>query len=117
MLIASQAATAEANEEIVFIDAGVPDMGALRAGLKPGTHAVVLGAARPALAQIADLLKHRQDVAAIHVIAHGEPGKIHFASGILSLATVDGHRDELATIGRALAHDGEIHLWACEAAH
>ena len=102
--------------EIVFIDAGAPDIETLRAGLRPGIDAVLLGASRPALAQMADALRQRQDVAVVHVIAHGAPGRIGFAAGELSLATIEGHHDDLATIGQALSADGEIRLWACEAA-
>ena len=39
-----------------------------------------------------------------------------FAGGALSLESLEDHRDDLARIGSALAADGEIRLWVCDAA-
>ena len=44
------------------------------------------------------------------------PGEVSFAGGALTLESLDDHRDDLARIGLALAADGEIRLWVCEAA-
>src|SRR5438067_191568 len=52
-------------------------------------------------------------LAAIHVIAHGRPGEVSFAAGVLSLDSIETHRASLAAIGRALGADGELLLWSC----
>ena len=110
---------ATAKREIAFIDTGISDLETFLAGLRSEIRAIVLDPAKPALAQIAielakaSLRGQRPD--AIHVVAHGRPGEVSFASGPLSLATIGSYRDDLAIIGQALG-GGEIRLWTCETA-
>jgi hypothetical protein len=103
-----------AISEFAFVDPGVADLGALLQGLRPEIEAVVLGAERSALAQIADRLAGLRGLRAIHIIAHGAPGEIGFTAGRLSLATIPGCARDLARIGDTLGADGELLLWSCE---
>jgi hypothetical protein len=103
-------------KQIAFIDCAVADIETLRAGLRPGIEAVMLSSRQAAPRQIAIALQGRCDVEAIHIIAHGQPGEVSFGAGALSLETIEEHRSHLAEIGRALAADGEIRLWVCDAA-
>jgi hypothetical protein len=57
--------------------------------------------------QMARALAGREDIEAIHIIAHGRAGEVSFGSGLLSLETLDAHEADLAAIGRALDVDGE----------
>ena len=86
------------------------------AGCGPGVEARVLDPATPAAQQIAAALADRRDLAAVHVIAHGAPGEVNFASGDWSVATLEDDAEDLAAIGRALAEDGELRLWSCDTA-
>ena len=54
-----------------------------------------------------------RDLDAIHVIAHGAPGEVQFASGNLTVEGLDGASADLAGIGRALGPDGAFLLWSC----
>ena len=103
-------------KQIAFIDCAVADIETLRAGLRPGIEAVMLSSRQAAPRQIAIAMQGRCDVEAIHIIAHGQPGEVSFGAGALSLETIEEHRSHLAEIGRALAADGEIRLWVCDAA-
>ena len=103
-------------KQIAFIDCAVADIETLRAGLRPGIEAVMLSSRQAAPRQIAIALQGRCDVEAIHIVAHGQPGEVSFGAGALSLETIEEHRSHLAEIGRALAADGEIRLWVCDAA-
>src|SRR5439155_2185466 len=71
-------------------------------------------AARPAAQQMAEALAGRRDLAAVHIIAHGAPGRVGFAAGEWSLETLARDAGDLAAIGRALAEDGDLRLWSCE---
>ncbi len=103
-----------ANREIAFIDSAVSDIETLTRGLRPGLAAIRLDASAPAVAQIARALAGQNALDAIHVIAHGAPGEVCFATGKLSLDTIDEHRSSLAAIGRALGGDGDLLLWSCD---
>jgi len=99
--------------EFAFIDPGVSALRFLLAGLRPGVRAVVLDAATPAASQMARALAGHQALAAIHVFAHGVPGRVDFTAGPLSADNLDEHTAALAAIGRALHSDGSVQLWSC----
>jgi hypothetical protein len=49
----------------------------------------------------------------LHVIAHGAPGRVSFASGDWSLETLSAESEDFAAIGKALGPDGRLLLWSC----
>ena len=67
--------------EILFVDRSVSDIDTILSGLRPGVEARVLDPATPAVRQIAAALAGRHDLSAVHIIAHGAPGRVNFASG------------------------------------
>ena len=96
------------SSEVLFIDPAVSDVQTLLAELRPGVEAVLLDAARPAAQQMAEALVGRRDLAAVHIIAHGAPGRVGFAAGEWSLETLARDAGDLAAIGRVLAEDGDL---------
>ena len=100
--------------EILFVDPSVDDIETILHGLRPGVEARVLDPATPAARQIALALEGFQDLDAVHVIAHGAPGRVNFSAGEWSAATLKDEAEDLAAIGRALAEDGELRLWSCD---
>ena len=58
-------------------------------------------------------LDGRQDLRAVHVIAHGAPGKVSFAAGDWSAQTLEEGAADFVAIGRALHADGDLNLWSC----
>ena len=70
----------------------------------------------PVARQIAVALEGFRDLDAVHIIAHGAPGRVSFSAGEWSLATLQDEAENLAAIGHALAADGELRLWSCDTA-
>ncbi|ODA95214.1 hypothetical protein BFX40_21645 [Mesorhizobium sp. SEMIA 3007] len=101
--------------EILFVDPSVSDLGTILANLRPEVEAIVLDANRPAARQMALALEGRDGLDAVHVIAHGAPGRVSFAAGEWSAETLYDDGDDLAVIGRALGGFGELLLWSCNA--
>ena len=93
-----------------------PIIDTILGNLRPGVEAIVLDADRPAARQIAAALEDRSGLDAVHVIAHGAPGSVKFASGDWSITTLEDEAENFAAIGRALAADGELRLWSCDTA-
>jgi hypothetical protein len=102
--------------EILFVDPSVSDLDTILGGLRPGVEAIVLDAAQPVARQIAAALEGRHGVSAVHVIAHGAPGRVRFAAGDWSAETLLRDAGDLSAIGRALGEDGEVRLWSCDTA-
>src|SRR5215471_21596823 len=102
--------------EILFIDPAVSDLGTILGNLRPEVHAIVLSAGWPATHQIAAALERHAGLEAIHIIAHGAPGRVDFAAGEWATGTLKEAAHDFAAIGRALAADGELRLWSCQTA-
>jgi hypothetical protein len=99
--------------EIAFIDSNIPELDAFFLGLRPELGAVLLSPNRPAPTQIAEVLREHSGLDAIHIVAHGKPGEVSFASGKLSIETLKEHAADLRAIGDALAANGAALLWSC----
>src|SRR4249920_1175109 len=108
--------TGAASSELLFVDPSISDIGTLLGCLRPEVEAIVLDSVRPAARQMAATLSGRRGLHAVHVIAHGAPGRIAFVEGAWSAVTLAGEADALAMIGGALAGDGELRLWCCDTA-
>src|SRR5215469_8540018 len=102
--------------EILFVDPRVSDITTLLSRLRPEVEAILLDPARPAARQMATALAEERELAAIHIIAHGAPGRVDFTAGGWSAATLAEDADDLAAIGRALAASGDLRLWSCHTA-
>jgi Domain of unknown function (DUF4347) len=74
---------------------------------------LLLNANEPVPEQIARALVGRGQLDAVHVIAHGAPGAVRFAAGVLPIENLDEHAAQLSEIGRALSEDGGLLLWSC----
>ncbi len=101
--------------ELAFIDPGVPGLSVLLRELRPGVEAILLRRNVPAARQIAMAVAGRSDVAAIHVLAHGAPGRVSFSAGEWTAASLAADVEDLGAIGRALLPGGELCLWSCRA--
>jgi hypothetical protein len=99
--------------EILFVDSSVSDLETILGNLRPEVHAVVLNERQSAARQMAAALEGRQGLDAVHIIAHGASGRVVFAAGEWSAATVARDTADLTAIGRALADDGQLRLWSC----
>ncbi len=100
--------------EVLFLDPHVSDRETILANLRPEVDVVMLDAVRPAARQIAAALADRQNLAAVHIMAHGAPGRVCFASGEWSTATLNEDTEDLSAIGGALHADGQLRLWSCD---
>jgi hypothetical protein len=100
------------RQEVVFVDARVPDPAAFAA---PGREVIVLSLDEDGIGQIADALDGRTGIDAIHIVSHGDSGSLSLGSGAVTVDAIQGlHHDELLAIGQALSPDGDILIYACD---
>ena len=102
--------------EILFVDPSVSDIETILGNLRPEVHPVVLDGNRPAVRQISAALETREGLDAVHVIAHGAPGRVGFSAGDWLAATINEAAEDFAGIGRSLAVGGDLRLWSCKTA-
>jgi hypothetical protein len=102
--------------EILFIDPVVADVETILGNLRPEVQAIVLDRRWPAARQMAAALEGRKELDAVHVIAHGAPGRVCFAGGDWSAETLETEAEDFFAIGEALGANGDLRLWSCETA-
>lgn len=101
---------AESNAKaIVFIDSGVTDINTIVRAASMDAEIVLLDAKSDGIEQIASHFQGRTGVEKMHIVSYGAPGELQLGNATLSLSSITGaHRDGLAIVGTALAHDACI---------
>lgn len=112
-LAATPTGTTDNRQEVVFIDNQVKDYQQLISGLKPGSEVVVLDGSKDGLQQIADYLSGRSGIDAIHIISHGDVGKVQLGNSWLDSNDLGNRGATLSAIGQALDSEGDILLYGC----
>ncbi|NJL20297.1 MAG: DUF4347 domain-containing protein [Leptolyngbyaceae cyanobacterium SM1_3_5] len=104
------------SKQLVFIDTAVKDFLFLVRGVYPQIPVVLLYPHRDGIEQITRTLSHRSNIAAIHIISLGEPGRLQLGSANLSIDSIASYTDHLGQWRRALAPDAEILIYGCRVA-
>ncbi|WP_394754021.1 DUF4347 domain-containing protein [Crenothrix sp.] len=104
------------RNEIIFVDAGVEDASSLLAGIPSSTRVVWLDATRDGVKQIAEALIGQSNVDAIHIVSHGDAGRLLLGSSTLSGENLVDYADDLKQIGSALSEQGDLLLYGCNVA-
>ncbi|MGR4869610.1 tandem-95 repeat protein, partial [Variovorax sp. LARHSF232] len=112
---AAQAGAEQAANAIYFVDRSVPEVQTLVDALPSGAEVHYIEAGVDGVEFIAATLQGRSEVAAIHVLSHGEAGQLQLGSAELTAASMQGaYRDELLAIGQALTADADILVYGCD---
>ncbi len=101
---------------IVFIDAGVTGHERLLDDLPADALAVILEAGSDGITQIGDTLAQHEDIGAIHIISHGNPGNITLGDTVLSNNTIGDYAAALQGWGSSLAEGADILVYGCNVA-
>ena len=104
------------NSEIIFIDGNLPNRDTIVANLPSDATIFVLDPAQNGLTQMAAILADYHDLAAIHIISHGAPGRLQLGNTLLDTATLTTYSAPLTTLGQALSTDGDLLLYGCDVA-
>jgi len=100
--------------EIIFIDSNVEDYETLLEGLDSNAEVIFIDAESDGVEQIAEVLATRDNVDAIHIIAHGDAGELRLGNTTLTQSSMLGeHADELSVIKQALSDDADILIYGC----
>ncbi|MAG67867.1 MAG: hypothetical protein CMK74_18700, partial [Pseudomonadales bacterium] len=112
--VAAPSAAGEQRQEVVFIDSNVQNYQQLVDGIVDGVEVVVLDGSQDGLQQIADYLDGRSGIDSIHILSHGDSGKVQLGSTWLDAAGISTHQALLNEIGAALSESGDILLYGCK---
>jgi hypothetical protein len=104
------------SQNLIFIDSNVRNTAPLLSDLPANSEVHYLAANQDGLKQIAAVLHHRHDIAAIHLIAHGNSGALALGSTVLTSDNVSDYTSTLRRIGDALTPQGDLLLYGCNVA-
>ncbi|PLP95591.1 hypothetical protein CYD26_03025 [Pseudomonas sp. FFUP_PS_473] len=105
--------TQSERHEVVFIDGQVANVDQLVAGLGSNAEVVILDPSKDGLQQMADYLKGRENLDAIHLLSHGADGTVQLGNVWLASNNLAQHSEALQSIGAALKADGDLLLYGC----
>jgi hypothetical protein len=103
----------DTRQEIIFVDTSVENYQSLLNDINPQAEVVLVNSDQDGLQVIADTLAERSDIDAVHILSHGEAGKIHLGNDWIDGADVASHADLLAAVGESLSANGDILLYGC----
>ncbi|MHB0765674.1 DUF4347 domain-containing protein [Stutzerimonas sp. NM35] len=101
------------RQEVVFVDGQVTNVGELLQGLSGNAEVVILDPDKDGLQQMADYLRGRESLDAIHLLSHGADGTVQMGNVWLASSNLAEHREALESIGAALKADGDLMLYGC----
>ena len=104
---------------VLYVLAGdLPNLSALTEQLPAPAQVLLLDADADGIEQLAATLAAGPQVPydAIHILGHGDSGRLALGNATLSQATLARYQPALATIGRALTADGDLLLYGCNVA-
>jgi len=102
------------RQEVVFVDGQVSNVGQLLEGLSANAEVVLLDPNKDGLQQMADYLKGRENLDAIHLLSHGADGTVQLGNVWLASNNLAEHRAALESIGSALKADGDLMIYGCD---
>ncbi|WP_164558095.1 DUF4347 domain-containing protein [Massilia atriviolacea] len=109
----ASAAPPPAAQQILFVEDDLADYRQLSG---TGMDVVVLDARQDGLRQIAQALRTRRGISALHLISHGAPGALKLGSLALDRRQLSARSADLDAIRAALRADADILLYGCSVA-
>lgn len=102
---------------LVFVDPTVNEYQSLIDNVRPGVDVIVLDPTRDGITQITKAIVQYFAVGTIHIVSHGEPGRLYLGASELSLATFSRYARQLRGWSRQLTDNAEILIYGCKVAY
>ncbi len=113
-------ATATAQKELVFVDAGAPNYQQLINDLMKAQaegrqiEVVVLESGRDGIEQITEAMAERRDVSAVHIVSHGSNGSLTLGNVELNAYNLEKYRDAIAGWEASLTDGADLLIYGCD---
>jgi len=101
------------DHPIVIVDSRVQDYEQLLAGLDPSAEVYILDPSRDGIEQVSEILADQEDVTSIHLVSHGDTGRVYLGTTALDASSLVGYADEFAQWDFSLARGADILLYGC----
>ncbi|EMB18655.1 DUF4347 domain-containing protein [Rhodopirellula europaea] len=113
--VATDVSCTEVNSgQVVFIDESLEDVEQLVKGLAQGSEFFLIASDQSGLSQMDAVLQTRSNVSSVHIVAHGEAGKIKLGNQIIDLETINRSQSMIQGWANALTTDADILIYGCK---
>ncbi len=108
--------------ELIFVDTGIEGYQQLIDDLKSSGDDkqqyafYLLDAQRDGITQISDTLKQYQGVTAVHLVSHGDDGKLHLGNTLLTTANFNQYSAQIQGWQQALSDQADFLFYSCSLA-
>ncbi|TWU54336.1 Bifunctional xylanase/xylan deacetylase precursor [Rubripirellula tenax] len=111
----SQSSVAQTqSNHIVFVDPSIDDISPLLNGLSADHELVLLQPNQDGLGQITKLLSQRNNVASVHIVAHGRAGQIQLGNQLVDAEVLQQRQASLRSWSNSLTETADILIYGCE---
>ena len=101
------------KKEVAFIDSNVKDKQTLIDSLDENIDIYIIDNESNGFDQIAEILKDKNGIDAIHILSHGSEGQITLGNSVINSESLNTLNDTLSNIGSSLTQNGDILLYGC----
>lgn len=101
---------------LVIVDSHVNDYETLLTGLASDTEILVLAPDENGVRQIADFLAEKSGYDAVHVLSHGDGGRLFLGDSVINQKNLESESTLWQDIGKSLNATGDILLYGCDVA-
>jgi hypothetical protein len=108
--------TSTRPQTLVLVDSAVKDSESLINHLHTNAGVVVLNPNQDGVDQITAALTEHSSVESLHILSHGDAGKVYLGSTQLSADTLDFYTDQLQHWASSLTPNADILLYGCDVA-
>ncbi len=112
----TQAISSKQTSSLIFIDAAVQDSAALLPPRSSDTQVYYLNSTEDAIDQITRTLLTYDGISSVHLISHGDSGRLKFASGWLGADNLGQYTTQLKSWSQALSANADVLLYGCDIA-
>ncbi|MET0267344.1 MAG: DUF4347 domain-containing protein, partial [Duganella sp.] len=117
-LRAADPVAAGGSRQALLLDAALDDLHVLAAGAGAGMAVAQFGGGADGLAQLLAWAATAENYDALHIVCHGEPGRLQLGARALDRAALEDPavQDALRAIGLSLRDGGSVLLYSCNVA-
>ncbi|TWU48545.1 Quinoprotein glucose dehydrogenase B precursor [Rubripirellula tenax] len=99
---------------IVFIDTSVDDLESLVGGVVDGAEVVLIQSDESGIDQITRELARRRGITSVHLVTHGQAGRLQIGNDILDHGSVEQFQSQLSSWATAMNNGADFLIYGCE---
>lgn len=100
--------------QLVFIDSSVESIDELAQSAMENAEIILLSPDQDGITQITNELSARRNVSTIHLVSHGESGRMRLGNAVVDLGTLKDSSEQLRAWASSLREKADILVYGCE---